>query len=87
MPYKFSKKNSDYSKGERRVTAVICFVVFALFTFYYANSFNFESEFFKLAFPYLFGVVIGTLVGIFSYNYPKVIHLTIFALPLMFVGS
>ncbi|WP_028768497.1 hypothetical protein [Shewanella fidelis] len=87
MPYKLSKKNSDYSKGERRVTAVICFVVFALLTFYYANSFNFENEFFKLASPYLFAAAIATLVGIFSYKYPKVIHLTIFALPLMFVGS
>ena len=87
MPSKFNKKNADYSQNEKRVTAIISFLIFGLFAFHYTKSVPIEGDFFKLAIPYLMGSISGTLVGLFSYRYPKAIHLTVFALPLMFAGS
>ena len=87
MASKFSKKNSDYSRNERLITGIISFVIFGLLAFFYTKSLPIEGGFIKLVTPYLIGVISGTLIGLFGYKYPKVIHLTVFALPLMFAGS
>jgi hypothetical protein len=87
MSSKFSKKNSDYSRNEKRITATISFLIFALLAFFYTKSLPIEGDFIKLVTPYLIGFISGALVGLFAYRYPKIIHLTLFALPLMFAGS
>ncbi len=87
MSSKFSKKNADYSQNERKITAFISFLLFSLLAFYYTKSFLIDSESLELILPYLMGLITGTLISLFSYRYPKIIHLTVFALPLMFAGS
>jgi hypothetical protein len=87
MSSKLSKKNSDYSQNEKRITGVISFLIFGLLAFFYTKILLIEEGFIILVTPYLIGFISGTIVGLFSYRYPKVIHLAVFALPLMFVGS
>ncbi len=87
MSSKFSKKNSDYSRNERLITGIISFLIFFLFAFFYTKSLPIESSFIKLVTPYLVGFVSGALIGLFGYRYPKVIQLTVFAIPLMLAGS
>jgi hypothetical protein len=87
MSSKLSKKNKDYSIAEKRVTGMISFMLFGLLTYFYTQSLPLEGDLNKLVTPYLIGFISGFLIGVFSYRYPKVIHLSILALPLMFVGS
>jgi hypothetical protein len=87
MSSKFSKKNVDYNTREKLITGVICFLIFGLLAFFYAKYLPVEGSLMILVVPYLAGAISGTLVGWLGYSYPKVIHLTVFALPLMFVGS
>lgn len=87
MSSKFSKKNSDYSSKERLITGIISFIIFALLAFFCTKSLPIEGDFIKQVAPYLIGLASGTLIGLSGYRYPKVIHLTVFALPLMFTGS
>ncbi|WP_157964645.1 hypothetical protein [Algibacillus agarilyticus] len=83
----FRKKNADYNQNEKRITAGISFVLFFLFGFLYTDSLAIENGHLLFPFPYLVGFLLGVIVGLIGYRYPKVIHLTVFALPLMFVGS
>jgi hypothetical protein len=87
MPSKFSKKNSDYSRNERLTTGIISFIIFSLLAFFYTKSLSIEGDYIKMIIPYLIGFISGILVGLFGYRYPKVIHLTVFVIPLMFAGS
>ena len=48
---------------------------------------NAELFMFSSISPYVGGMSVVLTLGLVGYKYPKVIHLTIFALPLMFLGG
>lgn len=73
------KKNSEYSATEKWVTCVITTMLFSAVGFWLFKSSSIS--------PYIGGLLVGSILGFIGYKYPKVIHISIFALPLMCVGS
>lgn len=79
------KKNNEYSLREKWVTSVVTFLLFLLIGYlgiYYSEIFQTLG-----LVTYLSGVLIGAVLGLIGFRYPKVIHMSVFALPLLLIGS
>lgn len=83
------KKNIEYSLKERRSTAVITFVIGILIGYVTCqNSAWFVADsFLEQYIPYLSGLILGLVTSFLAYKFPKVIHITLFMLPLMLIGN
>jgi len=81
----FKKKNSEYSVKERWFTGIVTAILFTLFSYWgiYNTQLSSADSMLPIGGALLIGIILGTI----GYKYPKFIHLTIFALPLMFFGG
>ncbi|MFS1525427.1 hypothetical protein ACL7TT_15160 [Microbulbifer sp. 2304DJ12-6] len=79
------KKNNEYSLREKWVTSVVTFFLFLLIGYlgiYYLEIFQTLG-----LVTYLGGILVSAVLGLIGFRYPKVIHMSVFALPLLLIGS
>jgi hypothetical protein len=83
------KKNIEYSQSERKSTAIVTCLLFMVVGYVLCSNSGWFNTYELVAkyMPYLFSIVFGVIAGYIGYKLPKIIHITLFMLPLMLIGN
>lgn len=85
----FKKKNCDYSAAERKSTALVTSLLFMFLGIVVSSNCTWlaSNDWLSNYAPYAFGILLGMCMGYVGYRFPKAIYISLFALPLAFLGS
>ena len=81
----FKKKNIEYTVKERWFTCVVTAFLFGFLGYWIISNTGISNG--KDIASIGGALLIGFISGAIAFRYPKLIHLTIFALPLLIIGG